>query len=137
VHRGVESAKFVVQEPFIAVSWSAPMPPECTTDLFGFAPVEGREVVVAFDGGAISSDARALLLGATDLAARLRVHELVDVDSRSDAASLPRLAAACRASSRPVEAWRGGTLPMKKPSGLPVGCGSTSTEYQPGRHVRT
>jgi hypothetical protein len=36
--------------------------------LFGFAPVEGREVVAAFDGGAITSDAGALLLGATDRA---------------------------------------------------------------------
>jgi hypothetical protein len=34
--------------------------------LFGFAPVEGREVVAAFDGGAITSDAGALLLRATD-----------------------------------------------------------------------
>jgi hypothetical protein len=34
--------------------------------LFGFAPVEGREVVAAFDGGAITSDAGGLLLGATD-----------------------------------------------------------------------
>jgi hypothetical protein len=33
--------------------------------LFGFAPVEGREVVAAFDAGAITSDAGALLLGAT------------------------------------------------------------------------
>jgi Transposase DDE domain group 1 len=44
------------------------MPTECSADLFGFAPVEGREVVAAFDGGAISSDAGALLLGATDQA---------------------------------------------------------------------
>src|SRR5712691_10346855 len=44
------------------------MPTECSLDLFGFAPVEGREVVAAFDGGAISSDAGALLLGATDRA---------------------------------------------------------------------
>jgi hypothetical protein len=36
--------------------------------LFGFAPVEGREVVASFDGGAITSDAGALLLGATDRA---------------------------------------------------------------------
>jgi hypothetical protein len=36
--------------------------------LFGFAPVEGREVVVGFDGGAITSDAGGLLLGATDRA---------------------------------------------------------------------
>jgi hypothetical protein len=40
------------------------MPTECSADLFGFAPVEGREVVGAFDGGAITSDAGALLLGA-------------------------------------------------------------------------
>jgi hypothetical protein len=39
--------------------------------LFGFAPVEGREVVAAFDGGPITSDAGALLLGATDRAIRL------------------------------------------------------------------
>jgi Transposase DDE domain group 1 len=44
------------------------MPTECNRDLFGFAPVEGREVVAAFDGGAITSDAGALLLGATDRA---------------------------------------------------------------------
>jgi Transposase DDE domain group 1 len=44
------------------------MPTECSRDLFGFAPVEGREVIAAFDGGAITSDAGALLLGATDRA---------------------------------------------------------------------
>src|SRR6201988_2129988 len=42
------------------------MPTECSRVLFGFATVEGREVVAAFDGGAITSDAGALLLGATD-----------------------------------------------------------------------
>src|SRR5229473_2705820 len=41
---------------------------ECNSELFGFAPVEGREVVVAFDGGAITSDGGALLLGAADRA---------------------------------------------------------------------
>src|SRR3984893_18258738 len=44
------------------------MPTECSRDLFGFLPVEGRAVVAAFDGGAITSDAGALLLGATDRA---------------------------------------------------------------------
>jgi Transposase DDE domain group 1 len=44
------------------------MPTECSADLFGFAPVEGREVVAAFDGGAITSDAGALLLGVADRA---------------------------------------------------------------------
>src|SRR5712691_869367 len=47
------------------------MPTECSADWFGVAPVEGREVVAAFDGGAITSDAGALLLGATDHAIKL------------------------------------------------------------------
>src|ERR1700716_2139119 len=47
------------------------MPTECSADLFGFAPVEGREVVAAFDGGAITSDAGSLLLGAADHAIKL------------------------------------------------------------------
>ena len=47
------------------------MPTECSATLFEFAPVEGRQVVAAFDGGAITSDAGALLLGETDRAIRL------------------------------------------------------------------
>jgi len=47
------------------------MPTQCIPDWFGFAPVEGRSVVSAFDGGKITSDAGALLLGATDRAIRL------------------------------------------------------------------
>ena len=39
------------------------MPTQCSADLFGFARVEGREVVAGFDGGTITSDAGALLLG--------------------------------------------------------------------------
>jgi hypothetical protein len=42
------------------------MQTECSADLFGFARVEGRAVVAAFDGGTITSDAGALLLGAAD-----------------------------------------------------------------------
>ena len=42
------------------------MPTECSAELFEFAPVERRAVVAGFDGGAITSDAGALLLGATD-----------------------------------------------------------------------
>ena len=42
------------------------MPTECSADLFGFARVEGRAVVAAFDGGMLTLDAGALLLGATD-----------------------------------------------------------------------
>jgi Transposase DDE domain group 1 len=44
------------------------MPTECSADLFGFTSVEGRAVVAGFDGGAITSDAGALLLGAADRA---------------------------------------------------------------------
>jgi hypothetical protein len=47
------------------------MPTDCSADLFGFAPVEGRKVVAGFDGGAITSDAGALLLRAADHAVRL------------------------------------------------------------------
>ena len=44
------------------------MPTECNSELFDFTPVQGRAVVAGFDGGAITSDAGALLLGATDRA---------------------------------------------------------------------
>lgn len=42
------------------------MPTECSPDLFEFARVEGCAVVAAFDGGRITSDAGALLLGSAD-----------------------------------------------------------------------
>jgi hypothetical protein len=44
------------------------MQTECSADLFGFAPVDGRAVVAAFDGGKMTTDAGAMLLGATDRA---------------------------------------------------------------------
>jgi len=44
---------------------------ECNPELFEFAPVEGRQVVAAFDGGTITSDAGVLLLGGADRAIRL------------------------------------------------------------------
>jgi hypothetical protein len=44
------------------------MPTGCSPALFEFAPVAGRAVVAGFDGGAITSDAGALLLGAADRA---------------------------------------------------------------------
>ena len=47
------------------------MQTECSPELFEFAPVERRSVVAAFDGGKITSDAGALLLGLTDRAIRL------------------------------------------------------------------
>ena len=42
------------------------MPTQCSPSGLAFAPAEGRAVVASFDGGAITSDAGALLLGATD-----------------------------------------------------------------------
>jgi hypothetical protein len=44
------------------------MPTECSAALFEFARIEGRSVVAGFDGGKITSDAGALLLGASDQA---------------------------------------------------------------------
>jgi Transposase DDE domain group 1 len=47
------------------------MPTQCSPDLFGYEVVEGRQVVAAFDGGEVTSDAGGLLLGATDRAINL------------------------------------------------------------------
>lgn len=42
------------------------MPTECSAPMFEFARVESRAVVASFDGGRITSDAGAVLLGAAD-----------------------------------------------------------------------
>ena len=47
------------------------MATECSADLFRFALVERRQVVAGFDGGVMSSDGGALLLGATNRVIRL------------------------------------------------------------------
>ena len=44
------------------------MPTECSAEGFDFGTVEGRSVEAAFDAGLVTSDAGALLLGATDRA---------------------------------------------------------------------
>jgi hypothetical protein len=44
------------------------MPTECSAEVFDFGSVEGRSVEAAFDAGLVTSDAGALLLGATDRA---------------------------------------------------------------------
>jgi hypothetical protein len=49
------------------------MPTECSAEQFDFGIVEGRAVEAAFDAGLVTSDAGALLLGATD-----RAIDLVD-----------------------------------------------------------
>src|SRR5690349_13329664 len=71
MHPGSESAKVLLQQSLIAEWRNSPMPAECNPSLFDFAPVAEHAVVAAFDGGAITSDAGALLLGATDRAIRL------------------------------------------------------------------
>jgi hypothetical protein len=42
------------------------MPTDCSPKLFEFEAVERKQVVAGFDGGAITSDAGALLLGQLD-----------------------------------------------------------------------
>src|SRR4051812_6720898 len=44
------------------------MPTECSAKLSEFARVDGRSVVAEFDGGAVTSDAGGLLLGAANKA---------------------------------------------------------------------
>jgi hypothetical protein len=62
------------------------MQTDCSTALFEFAPVEDRKVVASFDGGTMTSNAGALLLGSADRAVRLveRVAKCF-VDSRNPA----------------------------------------------------
>ena len=47
------------------------MPTECSAERLDFGTVEGRPVEAAFDAGLVTSDAGALLLGATDRAIRM------------------------------------------------------------------
>jgi hypothetical protein len=47
------------------------MPTECSAESFDFGTLEGRCVEAAFDAGLVTSDAGALLLGATDRAIRM------------------------------------------------------------------
>jgi hypothetical protein len=66
VHGASESAKVLLQQRPSAERRSPPVPTECSPRLFRFARVEGRAVVASFDGGRMTSDAGALLLGAAD-----------------------------------------------------------------------
>ena len=47
------------------------MQTDCSTTLFDFAAVEDRQLVASFDGGTMTSNAGALLLGSADRAVRL------------------------------------------------------------------
>src|SRR4051794_25092069 len=71
MHRGPGSEKIVLHQRFVPGPGGDPMQTECSADLFGFARVESRAVVAAFDGGKMTTDAGALLLGAADQAIRL------------------------------------------------------------------
>jgi hypothetical protein len=65
VHRRSESAKILPRQSFLRC-------PEEPADAVEFARVEGRAVVASFDGGRITSDPGALLLGAADRVIGLR-----------------------------------------------------------------
>jgi hypothetical protein len=64
------------------------MPTECSRELFGYEVVEGRQVVAAFDGGEVTSDAGALLLGATDRAIELVTRFAACFDDGRDQAQI-------------------------------------------------
>jgi hypothetical protein len=64
------------------------MPTECSRDLFGYEVVEGRQVVAAFDGGEVTSDAGALLLGGTDRAIGLVTRLAACFDDGRDQAQI-------------------------------------------------
>ena len=66
VHRGCESERIVVRQRFPHDPRCAPMQTECTPKLFEFEAVERHSVVAGFDGGNITSNAGALLLGQVD-----------------------------------------------------------------------
>src|SRR5579872_2490090 len=62
------------------------MPTECSAERFDFGIVAGRVVDAGFDGGLVTSDAGALLLGATDRAIDLvgRFADCFDDHRRQD-----------------------------------------------------
>ena len=63
---GLRIERIVVQQRYLDDPRFAPMPTECNATLFEFEAVERRAVVAGFDGGDITSNAGALLLGQVD-----------------------------------------------------------------------
>jgi Transposase DDE domain group 1 len=55
-----------VQQQLISIQDEAPMQTDCNPKLFEFEAVERKSVVASFDGGTITSNAGALLLGQVD-----------------------------------------------------------------------
>ncbi len=70
-HRGCESAIVVLLETLTHGLAMTSMPTDCNTTRFDFGAVEGRRVEACFDGGTLTSNAGALLLGKVDKALRL------------------------------------------------------------------
>ena len=65
------------------------MQTECSPTLFQFEPVETKNVVAGFDGGTITSDAGALLLGQLDLGLGV-IRRMAKITRRQDAVPLLR-----------------------------------------------
>lgn len=68
------------------------MKTECNADLFSCAPVAGRAVVAGFDGGKMTSDAGALLLGAIGMGSGTTEQDIA-VQRRGDTVLAARAAA--------------------------------------------
>ncbi len=68
VHPGSDWAIVLLRRRLNAQQRRSPMPTECSPSQLAFGTVDGRSVVAGFDGGAMTTDAGALLLGATDRA---------------------------------------------------------------------
>src|SRR5258708_7806206 len=66
MHRVSDWEKLVLRERVITTQRRDPMQAQCNAEQLEFSGVERRRVVAAFDGGTVSSDAGALLLGRTD-----------------------------------------------------------------------
>src|SRR6266568_1252564 len=66
MHRVSDWEKLVLRERVITTQRRDPMQAQCNAEQLEFSCVERRRVVAAFDGGTVSSDAGALLLGRTD-----------------------------------------------------------------------
>ncbi len=132
------------------------MPTECSADLFGFARVAGHDVVASFDGGQMTSDAGALLLGATDRVVRL-IDRFADCFTDGRAAALVEHRVATLVGQRvyalalgyedlndhdelrhdPVMAVLAGKLAARRPDCAPVAGKSTLNRLELSRPVAT
>ena len=87
MHRGSEPGITLLPQR-LKLAQRRPEATECSRDLFGYEVVEGRHVVAAFDGGEVTSDAGALLLGATDRAIGLVTRFAACFDDGRDQAQI-------------------------------------------------